>query len=87
MVRAERHVTDYDAVFDPIREARQAKNGRQPGDPAKAAQALLKVIAAEKPPVHLLLGKDALALVRAKLASMAEEIDAWEAVSASTDHD
>ncbi|MGJ7555497.1 oxidoreductase [Variovorax sp. RB3P1] len=87
MVRAERHVTDYDAVFDPIREARQAKNGRQPGDPAKAAQALLKVIAAEKPPLHLLLGKDALALVRAKLASMAEEIDAWEAVSASTDHD
>ncbi len=87
MVRAERHVTDYDAVFDPIREARQAKNGRQPGDPAKAAQALLKVIAAEKPPLHLLLGKDALALVRAKLASMADEIDAWEAVSASTDHD
>ena len=87
MVRAERRVTDYDAVFDPIREARQTKNGRQAGDPAKAAEALLKVIAAEKPPVHLLLGKDALALVRAKLASMSEEIDAWEAVSAATDHD
>ncbi|MEZ2298307.1 oxidoreductase [Variovorax sp. RCC_210] len=87
MVRAERRVSDYDTVFDPIREARQAKDGRQAGDPAKAAQALLKVIAAEKPPVHLLLGKDALALVRAKLASMSEEIDAWEAVSASTDHD
>ena len=87
MVRAERRVSDYDTVFDPLREARQAKDGRQAGDPAKAAQALLKVIAAEKPPVHLLLGKDALALVRAKLASMSEEIDAWEAVSASTDHD
>jgi NAD(P)-dependent dehydrogenase (short-subunit alcohol dehydrogenase family) len=87
MVRAERRVSDYDTVFDPIREARQAKDGRQAGDPAKAAQALLEVIAAEKPPVHLLLGKDALALVRAKLASMSEEIDAWEAVSASTDHD
>ena len=87
MVRAERRVSDYDTVFDPIREARQAKDGRQAGDPAKAAQALLEVIAAEKPPVHLLLGKDALALVRAKLASMSDEIDAWEAVSASTDHD
>jgi NAD(P)-dependent dehydrogenase (short-subunit alcohol dehydrogenase family) len=87
MVRAERRVADYDAVFDPIRAARQAKDGRQAGDPAKAAQALLKVIASEKPPVHLLLGKDALALVRAKLAAMSEEIDAWEAVSASTDHD
>jgi NAD(P)-dependent dehydrogenase (short-subunit alcohol dehydrogenase family) len=87
MVRAERRVADYDAVFDPIRAARQAKDGRQAGDPAKAAQALLKVIASEKPPVHLLLGKDALALVRAKLAAMSEEIDAWEALSASTDHD
>lgn len=87
MVRAERRMADYDAVFDPIREARQAKDGRQAGDPAKAAQALLKVIAAEKPPVHLLLGKDALALVRAKLTAMSAEIDEWEAVSASTDHD
>jgi NAD(P)-dependent dehydrogenase (short-subunit alcohol dehydrogenase family) len=87
MVRAERRVADYDAVFDPIRAARQAKDGRQAGDPAKAAQALLEVIASEKPPVHLLLGKDALALVRAKLAAMSEEIDAWEALSASTDHD
>jgi hypothetical protein len=37
--------------------------------------------------VHLLLGKDALALVRAKLTAMSAEIDEWEAVSASTDHD
>ena len=87
MVRAERRVSDYDAVFDPLRAARQAKDGRQAGDPAKAAQALLQVIAHPKPPVHLLLGRDALALVRARLRSMREEIDAWEAVSASTDHD
>ena len=51
MVRTPRSIADYDAVFDPIRAARQAKSGKQPGDPAKAAQALLELVAAENPPV------------------------------------
>jgi hypothetical protein len=85
MVRAGRSIADYDAVFDPIREAREAKSGKQAGDPAKAAQALLKIVAAEHPPVHLLLGNDALTLVRKKLAALKAEIDGWEAISTSTD--
>lgn len=85
MVRAGRSIADYDALFDPIRQARAAKDGNQAGDPAKAAQALLKLIAAENPPVHLLLGNDALRLVRNKLAALSDEIDAWEALSGSTD--
>lgn len=87
MVRAERTVADYDALFDPIRQARQDKSGAQAGDPAKAAQALLKIVADANPPVHLLLGKDAVKLVREKLAAMSREIDAWEALSSATDHD
>ncbi len=85
MVRSPRGIPDYDAVFDPIRAAREAKNGRQSGDPAKAAQALLAVVAAEDPPRHLLLGTDALDLVRAKIAALTQEIDAWEGVTRSTD--
>jgi NAD(P)-dependent dehydrogenase (short-subunit alcohol dehydrogenase family) len=85
MVRAERGIADYDTLMDPIRAARQGKSGRQAGDPAKAAQVLLDLVDAKDPPVHLLLGKDALGLVRGKLAAMAEEIARWEAVSASTD--
>lgn len=85
MVRAPRSVSDYDTVIDPIRTARQAKSGKQPGDPAKAAQALLKLADAEHPPLRLYLGSDALALVNAKLQSMAAEIAAWEEVSRSTD--
>jgi len=46
---------------------------------------LLEVIAAENPPVHLLLGTDALSLVRGKLAALATEIETWEKVSRSTD--
>lgn len=85
MVRSGRSIADYDSLFDPIRQAREAKSGKQAGDPAKAAQALLHIVDAETPPVHLLLGNDALGLVRAKLEALNEEIDAWEHVSTSTD--
>ena len=85
MSRTARSIADYDALFDPIRQARQEKSGKQLGDPVKAAHAILAVIASEAPPAQLLLGSDALALVREKLASMAAEIDAWETLSRSTD--
>ncbi|AMH43431.1 MULTISPECIES: oxidoreductase [Burkholderiaceae] len=85
MVRAGRSIDDYDALFEPIRRAREEKSGKQAGDPAKAAQALLKIIASPNPPVHLLLGNDALKFVREKLSSLADEISEWEAVSSSTD--
>ncbi|WP_439449449.1 oxidoreductase [Stenotrophomonas sp. ATs4] len=85
MARAPRSIEDYDALFDPIRSAREAKSGHQRGDPVKAAQAMLQVIDSDAPPSHLLLGSDALQLVRAKLASMASSIDTWEKLSRSTD--
>ena len=85
MARTPRSIPDYDALFDPIRHAREEKSGKQLGDPAKAARAMLAVIAAERPPAHLLLGSDALRLVRGKLAALDAEIRAWEAVTVSTD--
>jgi hypothetical protein len=85
MVRAERSIADYDAVMDPIRAARQAKSGNQPGDPAKAAQALLKLVSAANPPVRLYLGADALKLVQDKIDAMKTEMAAWEEVSYATD--
>lgn len=85
MVRSPRSISDYDGLFDPIREARQQKSGKQLGDPVKAARAMLDVIARDAPPAHLLLGSDAIDLVRQKLSSLAKEIDQWEAVTRSTD--
>ena len=85
MVRSPRSLTDYNALFDPIRQAREAKSGKQLGDPQKAARAMLTLIASENPPAHLLLGSDALQLVRQKLASWSEEIDQWESLTRSTD--
>ena len=85
MVRTPRSVADYDALFDPIRKAREEKSGKQLGDPAKAAQAMLAIIDSAAPPARLLLGSDALGLVRGKLAEMADEISDWETLTRSTD--
>lgn len=85
MTRTPRQIDDYDPVFDPIRKAREEKSGKQPGDPRKAARAMLAAIAADRPPAHLLLGSDALGLVRNKLSALTNEIRDWEAVTVSTD--
>jgi NAD(P)-dependent dehydrogenase (short-subunit alcohol dehydrogenase family) len=87
MVRAGRSIADYDAVFDPIRQRRQNYSGKQPGDPAKAARAILTLVASDNPPAHLLLGRDAVGLVREKLGALKAEINAWEKLSFSTDFD
>jgi len=85
MVRSPRSIADYDALFDPVRQARQEKSGKQLGDPRKAARAMLEAIGSTNPPAHLLLGSDALGLVRQKLEALEEEIAAWEATTRSTD--
>ncbi|XUW89628.1 oxidoreductase [Burkholderia sp. M6-3] len=85
MARTPRSIPDYDALFDPVRKAREEKSGKQTGDPVKAARAMLAAISAERPPAHLLLGSDALGLVRAKLSALSDEIAAWESVTRSTD--
>jgi NAD(P)-dependent dehydrogenase (short-subunit alcohol dehydrogenase family) len=85
MVRSERTIGDYDALFNPVRAAREEKDGKQAGDPARAAQALLKLIESDNPPVHVLLGIDALRIVRMHLVELLAQIDAWEPLSRSTD--
>ena len=85
MVRSERSISDYDALFGPIRQARQDKSGRQIGDPERAAHAVLALAAMDDPPVHLLLGSGALELVRAGLTGRLEQIEAWEKFTLSTD--
>ena len=85
MTRTPRSIADYDAIFNPIRQAREDKSGKQLGDPRKAARAMLAAIAADHPPAHLLLGSDALGLVRDKLSALNVEIGAWEATTVSTD--
>lgn len=85
MVRSPRTLNDYDAVFDPIRQRRQEVSGKQLGDPRKAAQAMLALMDSEAPPAHLLLGSDALALVREKHMAALDNLVRWESLTRSTD--
>ncbi|BCH62503.1 short-chain dehydrogenase/reductase (plasmid) [Agrobacterium vitis] len=85
MIRTERSIADYDSLFDPIREARQAVSGKQLGDPEKLAAAVLILVETDNPPPQLLLGSDALKHVSARIKRLQEEIDAWTSVTVSTD--
>ena len=85
MVRSPRTIEDYDGLFDPVRKAREEKSGKQNGDPEKAAAVIMNLVTLDEAPVHLLLGSDALALVKPALNAAMDDIDTWEEVSRSTD--
>jgi NAD(P)-dependent dehydrogenase (short-subunit alcohol dehydrogenase family) len=85
MIRTERTIADYDAIFDPVRKRRQDYSGNQAGDPAKAAQAILQIVEASDPPTHLLLGNDARRVMDLHLKALGRELDKWSSVTQSTD--
>ncbi|MFI1379570.1 oxidoreductase [Embleya sp. NPDC020886] len=85
MTRAARSIADYDELFTPIRAARQKANGNQPGDPAKAGEAVVHITSVDRPPAHLVLGSDALRLVAAARTAVDQDIRAWEPLSRTTD--
>ncbi len=63
-----------------------ARSGKQAGDPVRAADAIIKVVESDDPPHNLVLGKNGLDRVRAKLAALMQSIDDWEDVTLSADY-
>lgn len=82
---SETRAEGYEATAGKATAAFSSMAGRQLGDPDRAAQALLRIVDAPDPPLHLLLGSDALRRARAKLAAVESEIGAWENLTISTD--
>ncbi|CAM3174222.1 short-chain dehydrogenase/reductase [Mycobacterium intermedium] len=80
-------IADYESTAGAVRTRAAELNHEQPGDPVKAAAAIVDIAAVAEPPVHLLLGSDCVAAVENKIQQLQAEIDAWRAVSLSTDHD
>ncbi|MGW5420863.1 oxidoreductase [Streptomyces sp. NPDC003943] len=78
-------IGDYAAGAGPVREALAQVDGRQPGDPVKAARAIVDVTEAAEPPLRLQLGGDAVERVEAKLELVRRELDQWRHVALSTD--
>ena len=78
-------IGDYADTAGKSREGTQAGHGRQAGDPARGARAIIAAVEAAQPPVHLPIGGDALDQLRRRLDEMRRETDAWEAVTRGTD--
>ena len=76
---------EYDAVVGATARAQRTYDGKQPGDPARAAQAILKLASLERPPFRLPLGSDALKIIEQADRAKLEELERWRALSASTD--
>ncbi|MDT5118049.1 MAG: hypothetical protein QOE30_3788 [Mycobacterium sp.] len=80
-------IADYEGTAGAVRAHAVEVNHAQPGDPVKAAAAIVDIASAAEPPVHLLLGTDCVALVEAKIEDLEADIEAWRPLSTSTDHD
>jgi len=63
----------------------KASSGKQPGDPVRAAAAIIQAVESPNPPLHLVLGKAGFERVREKLTDLLRSMDEWEAVSIGAD--
>jgi NAD(P)-dependent dehydrogenase (short-subunit alcohol dehydrogenase family) len=77
-------IADYADTAGRRRKEHGTAHGTQPGDPARAAQAIITAVEAPDSPFLLLLGKDALAGFRAVVGAQDKELEAWEELSLST---
>jgi NAD(P)-dependent dehydrogenase (short-subunit alcohol dehydrogenase family) len=80
-------IADYADTAGKRRKEQDTVHGTQPGDPAKAAEALITAVESGRAPFMLILGNDASTGFRAALDALRTEVDEWEQLSRSTDFD
>lgn len=78
-------IDDYKATAEANKQAIRGYSGKQPGDPERAAKAIIKAVEAENPPLHLLLGVAALKGARNKLEVLKKDYDTWEETTTGAD--
>jgi len=76
---------EYDAVVGATARRQRDYDGKQPGDPARAAQAILAVAAMPQPPLRLALGSDAVKAIEGADHARLEALERWRELSGSTD--
>jgi NAD(P)-dependent dehydrogenase (short-subunit alcohol dehydrogenase family) len=76
-------IADYAERSAAMREFFERMNGKQAGDPAKLAQALLTIVDQEQPPFRFIAGVDAIAQAEKALAERGRQIDAYRDLSSS----
>ncbi|WP_241299993.1 oxidoreductase [Burkholderia stabilis] len=85
MVESATVIDDYAETAGKRRAATRAVSGKQPGDPARAAQAIIAAYEAGEPPLRLLLGSIALKVALARLDALRENFEAWADTTKSAD--
>lgn len=79
-------IDDYAATAGARRAAIQGYSGSQPGDPVRAAEAILQAVEAPEPPLHLLLGRPAYDQVTANLKAFSAGLEQWREVTLAADY-
>ncbi|WP_414543642.1 oxidoreductase [Nostoc sp. CCY0012] len=77
-------IDDYKAVIEPIQKYLYGNNGKQPGDPKKAALAMIQAIESQNPPLRLMLGADAYGLWEQKRTAERQEFEQWKEIGIDT---
>jgi NAD(P)-dependent dehydrogenase (short-subunit alcohol dehydrogenase family) len=75
---------EYAATVGPTRAYVRDGDGAQPGDPAKAAQAIIDALDAEQPPLRLVLGADAIGNIERRWRALGEELATWRPLGEAT---
>src|SRR6516162_9118974 len=83
----EKPIADYDTRRAQIRSGFEERNGLQPGDPTKLAEAIVRLANEPNPPLRFLAGSVAVNAAEEKLAAMRTEFEKWRELSVSTDGD
>ncbi|WP_369174374.1 oxidoreductase [Streptomyces sp. R28] len=86
-VRWAEPIDDYQSVLNPAKQQFLAMHGTQPGDPARAARAIITATRMENPPLRLPLGANAIDRIRERLQQRLREVDAVESLGRPTDFD
>jgi NAD(P)-dependent dehydrogenase (short-subunit alcohol dehydrogenase family) len=84
MHRSSAVIDDYIPTVGPTRAAVDAMDGSQPGDPNRAAAAIIEMVNATRAPLRLALGDDAVDSIRAKHEQLRAELQGWESLSRCT---
>lgn len=79
-------IADYQDTVSARLETTASYSGKQPGDPVRAAEAIIKAVEADNPPKHLVLGAIALDGIREKLKETLAEVEAWAETSRKADY-
>jgi len=78
-------IADYAETAGQNLENIRGYSGKQPGDPVRAAAAIIAAVESPNPPLRLLLGKAALKGARGKLEMLKKDFDAWEKTTVEAD--